>query len=153
MNMIHGVQVKPLKVHPDERGMVMEILRSDEKICKKFGQLYMTTCYPGVVKAWHSHRKQWDHFTCVRGMVKLVLHDTRPDSPSKGRTQEFYVGDRSRILVAIPPDVLHGFMCVSGEEAIMLNVPTMPYNHAEPDEQRRPWDDPEIPYVWERKNG
>ena len=55
--MIDGVKVKKLKIIPDDRGRLMEILRADDGIFKKFGQVYMTTAFPGVVKAWHYHKK------------------------------------------------------------------------------------------------
>ena len=71
--MIQGVKTKLLRVIPDERGRVMEILREDEGLFLKFGQVYMTTTYPQVVKAWHYHKLQTDHIVAVRGMIKLVL--------------------------------------------------------------------------------
>ncbi len=71
--MISGVKIKDLKFIPDERGRLMEILRSDEEIFQKFGQIYMTTNYPGVVKAWHYHQKQTDNICCLKGMIKIVL--------------------------------------------------------------------------------
>ena len=58
--MIKGVKVKKLKIITDERGRLMEILRCDDKNFKEFGQVYMTTAYPGVVKSWHYHKKQDD---------------------------------------------------------------------------------------------
>jgi len=58
--MIAGVQVKRLKVIPDERGRVMEILRCDDPMFTQFGQVYMTTTYPKVIKAWHMHKFQED---------------------------------------------------------------------------------------------
>ena len=54
--MIEGVKIKKLRVIPDERGRLMEILRCDDALFRKFGQAYMTTVYPGVVKAWHYHK-------------------------------------------------------------------------------------------------
>ena len=78
--MIEGVKVKKLKVIPDERGRLMEMLRSDDDLFVKFGQVYMTTAYPGVVKGWHLHDVQWDNVVCVKGMIKLVLHDARDGS-------------------------------------------------------------------------
>ena len=73
--LINGVTVKKLSIHCDERGRLMEMLRADDKECNniKFGQIYMTTAYPGVTKAWHYHKKQTDHFVCVRGMMKVVI--------------------------------------------------------------------------------
>ncbi|GAH80031.1 unnamed protein product, partial [marine sediment metagenome] len=67
--MIEGVIVKKLRVMPDERGFLIELLRSDEEAFKEFGQVYLTTCYPGVVKGWHYHKKQMDNFICVKGMA------------------------------------------------------------------------------------
>ncbi len=100
--MIDGVKVKDLKVIPDERGSLMEMLRSDDPDFQKFGQVYITMVYPGVVKAWHCHKKQTDHFFCVGGMAKVVLHDTRDGSPTKGETDEFVIGWQRQRMVVIP---------------------------------------------------
>ncbi len=151
--LIDGAAVKDLKVIPDERGMLAEILRCDEKIFRKFGQVYFTTAYPGVVKGWHYHKVQWDHFACVHGTVKLVLYDAREGSPTFGRINEFFLGLRNPRLVCIPPLVYHGFKGVGEEECVMINVPTEPYDPARPDEYRVAWDDPSIPYDWSRKDG
>ena len=53
--MIRDVKVKNLRCIPDERGRLMEILREDDEVFERFGQVYMTTNYTGVVKAWHYH--------------------------------------------------------------------------------------------------
>ena len=151
--MIHGVAIKQLKVMPDERGRLMEMLRADDDLYKGFGQVYMTTAYPGVVKAWHYHKKQWDHFVCVRGMMKVVLYDAREDSPTKGEVNEFFIGEHRPILVQIPPLVYHGFKCVSDHEAIVINTPTEVYVYDDPDELRVPAHDNDIPYDWSRKDG
>ena len=41
--MIEGVALKRLKVIPDERGRLMECLRSDDDLFIAFGQMYVTT--------------------------------------------------------------------------------------------------------------
>ena len=151
--LIDGVQVKQLKVIPDERGRLMEMLRADDKLFIKFGQVYMTTVYPGVVKAWHYHKKQHDSFVVVRGMLKLVLFDNRDNSPTKGLINEFFMGDHQHILVQIPPMVYHGFKGISVDETIVINLPTEVYNYAEPDEFRIPAHTTDIPYDWTRKDG
>ena len=150
--MIKGVKVKQLKPIPDERGMVMEILRRDDKEFVKFGQVYLTTVYPGVVKGWHFHKKQFDSFVCIKGMIKLALYDCREKSPTKGEVNEFIIGERKQILVQIPPYVHHGFKGISEEEAIIINTVTEPYNAKEPDEYRVDPHSGEIPYDWGRKD-
>jgi dTDP-4-dehydrorhamnose 3,5-epimerase len=149
---IDGVRVKQLRVIPDERGRLMEVLRSDDDLFIKFGQLYVTTIYPGVTKAWHYHLKQWDNFVAVRGMIKLVLYDGREDSPTRAQVDELFIGDWSQRLVQIPPGVYYGFKCISQSEAILINVPTEPYNYDEPDEFRVEPHGDDVPYDWERKD-
>lgn len=151
--MIDGVKVKELRVIPDERGRLMEILRNDEELFMEFGQVYMTTTYPEVVKAWHMHKKQTDNVVCIQGMIKLALYDPREDSPTYNDVNEFYLGVHNPILVQIPPEVYHGWMCVSEEEAVIVNVPTETYNYQKPDEHRIDAHENFIPYEWSRKDG
>jgi dTDP-4-dehydrorhamnose 3,5-epimerase len=151
--MIYGVIIKKLKVLPDERGRLMEILRVDDNFFEKFGQVYMTTAYPGVVKGWHYHKKQYDNMAVVRGMMKIVLYDGRKESATFGEINEFFAGIHNPILIHIPPFVYHGFKCISEEEAIVINTPTEVYNYQEPDEFRLPAHDSDIPYKWDRKDG
>ena len=153
MELIDGVQIKRLKVIPDERGRLMEVLRCDDDLFLGFGQAYLTTAYPGVVKAWHYHRKQTDNFVVVKGMMKVVLYDERENSPTRGKVNEFFMGEHNSILLQIPPLVYHGFKCVSETEAMVMNFPTEPYNYNEPDEYRLDPHDNKIPYDWARRDG
>jgi dTDP-4-dehydrorhamnose 3,5-epimerase len=150
---IEGVKIKKLNAIPDDRGRVMEILRSDDDIFQKFGQAYITTAYPGVIKAWHYHKIQADYFCCVHGMMKVVLFDDRDNSATRGETNQFFMGEHNPMVLMIPPGIYHGFTCVGDHEAIVINIPTEPYNRQKPDEYRLPYNVPTIPYDWERKHG
>lgn len=150
--MIEGVKVKDLNVIPDDRGFLMEILRSDDPDFDRFGQVYMTVVYPGVVKAWHMHKKQTDYFACVQGMAKVALYDGREESPTRGETNTFVIGWQRQRMVVIPPGVYHGFTAVGGEAAAIVNIPTELYDREDPDEHRLPWDDPSIGYDWGVEN-
>lgn len=151
--MIAGVATKDLRAISDERGFLMEILRSDDALFDKFGQVYITGCKFGVAKAWHYHKQQTDHFACVAGRALVVLYDNRKESSTLGEVQEFVLesppGKGSPlILLKIPPFVLHGFTALGISEARILNIPTLPYRYENPDEFRYPWDSSEIPYRW-----
>lgn len=150
---IHGVQTKVLRAIPDERGWLMEILRRDETdLLPVFGQVYVSATYPGVIKGWHYHKHQVDNFVCVAGMVKLVLIDTRDDSPTRDMINEFFIGSQNPMLVQVPTLVYHGWKCISVEPSLVVNVPSEPYNREHPDEYRL---DPHgtLPYDWTRKDG
>jgi dTDP-4-dehydrorhamnose 3,5-epimerase len=146
--MIEGVVTKQLKQIADERGWLIEIMRSDWEQFQKFGQVYITAAYPQVVKAWHMHKKQTDNIACIKGMIKLVLYDNREKSKTKNEINEFTIGERNLLTVKIPPEVWHGFKTVTEEYALILNVPTELYNYKKPDEYRLPPDTEKIPYDW-----
>ena len=110
--------------------------------------MYKRQAYPGVVKGWHYHKKQTDNFTCVHGMMKVVLYDARKNSQTKGNIMELFVGEKNPILISVPPEIYHGFKCVGTESAYFLNVPTLHYDYNNPDEYRLPPDTDEIPYDW-----
>ena len=149
--MISGVHVKNLVFHCDERGRLAEIFRQDDPLFEKFGQVYLTTTYPGVVKGWHLHKKQTDHVVCIKGMLKIVLYDNRPHSKTKGQIKEFFVGEDNPKLITIPKGIYHGWKCISHKEAWVINIPDFPYNHKNPDEHRLPHDSPKIDYDWSIK--
>ncbi len=150
--MIEGVKTRKLRVIPDERGYLMEMLRSDWEEYDKFGQVYVTAVYPGVVKGWHYHKIQSDHFICVQGMAKVVLYDGREDSPTHGEINEFFIGSLNPMMIKIPPGVMHGFKGISEETTLIINVPTELYNYQQPDEYRLPAHTDQIPYDWARKD-
>lgn len=151
--MIEGVKVKKLKVVPDERGRLMEVLRCDDEQFSKFGQVYVTTAYPGVVKGWHFHKKQSDNIGVISGMMKLVLYDGREKSKTYGEINEFFIGEHNPQLILIPQFVLHGFKCIGENTAMAINIPSEPYDYKNPDEFRVDPHKNDVPYDWNRKDG
>ncbi len=152
MEIIEGVKIKNLKVIPDERGRLFEILRRDDEMFNEFGQVYITTAYPGVIKAWHMHENQNDNIACIYGMIKLVLYDERKESKTYKVINEFFIGEHNLLLIHIPKRVWHGFKNICEKECIVINIPDRVYNYKNPDEKRREFNTDLIPYNWERRN-
>lgn len=146
--MIDGVNTKYLKVIPDDRGWLMEILRYDDDVFEDFGQVYFTAAYPGVVKGWHLHKIQKDNLVCVNGMIKVVIYDGRNKSSTYGELNEFFIGEKNPMLINIPTHVYHGFQALGDETAMCINISTQPYNYDKPDEYRLEPDTDKIPYNW-----
>jgi dTDP-4-dehydrorhamnose 3,5-epimerase len=126
----------------------MEVQRADDPHFLGFAQAYVTSTYPGVIKAWYRHHRQIDQIASITGLVKLVLFDARADSPSCDRVQEIYLGDLAPRLIQIPPGVWHGFQAVGPDEAFLLHLNSVAHDSAAPDEDRLAPDDPTIPYAW-----
>jgi dTDP-4-dehydrorhamnose 3,5-epimerase len=149
---IDGVVVKPCAVHVDDRGMLVEIVRDDEPVFREVRQTTFTLAYPGVVKAFHWHRRQWDVWFFTTGMAQVVLYDLREGSRSAGQTQVLYMGERQPLVVAIPPGVAHGYRVLGSVPAGLIYHTTEHYDPADPDEERIPFDDPRIGFDWATRN-
>ncbi len=149
---IEGVKVKHLVRHVDDRGYFMEILRDDDELLSRFGQASMAFTYPGVIKAFHYHKEQDDHWFFPKGNVQTVLYDQREKSSTHGMTNVFYQGEQNPILVSIPAGVAHGYRVLGNEPAMIIYFTTKSYNRESPDEYRIPFNDPKIGFDWSTKN-
>lgn len=145
--MIEGVQIHPLRQIPDERGKIMHMLREDAPHFERFGEIYFSVVYPGVIKAWHYHKEMTLNYAVVFGMIKLVLYDDREGSPTHGEVMEIFIGESNYSLVHIPPKVWNGFKGVGITQAIVANCATIPH-HPEEIVRMDPFEN-HIPYKWD----
>ena len=98
----------------------------------------MTTAFQGIVKdkdKFHMHKNQTDSMCCIKGLVKLVIVDTRESSKTKNKVMELEIGEESPTLVTIPKGVLHAFKSLKGE-SIIINCIDREYDKENPDEIR-----------------
>lgn len=148
--MIDGVVIKNLKQNIDERGKIMHMLRSDDKDFEKFGEIYFSMVYPGVVKGWHLHKKMVLNYAVISGMIKLVLYDGRPHSSTYKEIQEIFMGEDNYVLVKISFGITNGFKGIGVKPAIVANCATLVHD---PEEIVRidPFKN-DIPYNWELKH-
>jgi len=148
--MIEGVLVHPLRRLPDERGSILHMLRCDDPHFEKFGEIYFSMVYPGVIKGWHLHKRMTLNYAVVSGMIKMALYDDREGSKTRGEVQEIFVGDQNYVLVRVPPLVWNGFKGIGVTPATVANCATLAHD---PEEIARmdPLDN-NIPYNWELKH-
>jgi dTDP-4-dehydrorhamnose 3,5-epimerase len=152
MAKIHDVVIKKLVTWSDDRGYFRELLRDDDNLLDRFGQTSVTKTYPDVIKAFHWHRYQDDIWYVADGMVRVVLHDLREDSPTYRQTQVIFAGEDNPVLIYIPIGVAHGYQVLGNRPALLFYHVTRSYNPQNPDEERIPWDDPEIGFDWAIRN-
>ncbi len=148
--LISGVKIIPLKQIIDERGKVMLMMRNDDVYFKKFGEIYFSCTHPGVVKAWHKHKKMTLNYAIIRGQLKIVLFDDRKKSSTKGTIQEIYMSTENYFLLSVPPLVWNGFKGIGTETSIVANCSDIPHDPGEmirvsPNSKK-------IPYKWELKH-
>lgn len=148
--MIKGVMIHPLKKIPDERGMILHMLRNDEKHFRSFGEVYFSLVYPGIVKGWHLHKKMSLNYAVPIGMIKLVLYDDRKKSPTRGELLEIITGEHKYELITIPPGVWNGFKGIGTVPALIANCSTHPHDSKEII-RMDPLDTSIIKYDWSTK--
>ena len=151
--MIDGVEVRDLQVNADERGHLVEVFREDwELYDPEPAMSYYSMSYPGVVRAWHRHRRgQIDHFVCPKGRIKIGVYDDREGSPTREELNTFVVGEHNQQVVRIPGDCWHGFKAIGNNPAFLINFPTNLYDYDDPDEERLPPHTDEIPLDWDEQ--
>ena len=129
--LIEGVKVVPLRRIPDQRGTVHHMLKATDPHFQKFGEIYFSTIYPGVIKAWKIHERVTLNYACIFGRVKLVLYDERSCSPTKGVLMEVHLGPDNYSLVVIPPGIWNGFQGIHEALSIIANCATEPNDPSE----------------------
>ena len=145
---IDGVQIIPLKRFGDACGSMLELFRMEQGQIPEFPdftpkQMNYSTLDPGMIKAFHLHRKQTDiWFVPEHDRILLILRDVRAKSETEQVQQTLLLGDGSSQWVRIPPGVAHGCKNVGSETARILYLTDL---HFDPDpkhcdEGRLPWD-------------
>lgn len=155
---IDGVVVKELTVHQDipdmdesvaKPGFLMEVLRDDDGLLRRFGQSTFTVAYKDTIKGFHWHKRQDDLWFVAAGRASIVLHDLRRKSSTFGVTESINAGEENYKLILIPCGVAHGYKVVSDEPVLLFYHTTESYDANHPDEERIPYDDPKIGFDWE----
>ena len=148
MSKIQDVIIVKKNIIPDERGSIMHMIKKTDSEFIKFGEVYFSTAYPGVIKGWHLHTKQTQNYVVVEGMIKLVLLDKRKGSNTYELLEEHYLGEMNYSLCQIPPGVANGYKVIGNKKAIICNCSDLVH---EPDEMLRysPEDKSFSDYNWE----
>jgi len=142
----HGVALRDLVTHTDDRGTVCELydprwsLNPDPLVFA-----YTFTIRPGAAKGWSVHRAHEDRYAFLAGELELVFHDERDDVPTSGLTARLVLSERRRQLLVIPRGVWHAERNIGASDVVVVNFPTIPYDHASPDKYRLPLDTKELP--------
>lgn len=134
---IEGAVYSRAVTHVDHRGSLTEAVNFDDPFWDEpVVYSYCFTIRPGVIKGWGVHRKQADRYFLASGSVRVVLYDGRVPSPTFRRVAEFHLTEASRARLLIPPGVWHADQNWGHTEAAMINFPTRPFDHSDPDKAR-----------------
>jgi dTDP-4-dehydrorhamnose 3,5-epimerase len=148
-NQIAGVEMHRLRGMADGRGDLTVLMSDRLGETQWTPHVYMVTAAARSVRAWVYHKRQSDRLAFVRGRIRVVLYDLRPESPTHGVLNVLEVGADNKLQLTIPPFVVHAVQNPTDEDTIFVNMPTRAYDPANPDKSRVPFDHPGIPYRFE----
>ena len=127
----------------DERGLFHELMRADwtELLGKdELLQANLSVTYPGIIRAWHRHlRGQVDYFIVIKGAAKICAYDEETR-----HLVEVTLSEHKPAILRVPGHYWHGFKAIGTEPTYLLYFVNKLYNYTNPDEERRPWNDPQI---------
>jgi dTDP-4-dehydrorhamnose 3,5-epimerase len=147
--LIDGVSVREVVHVPRYHGVITEVFRPEwDPTGLPVVHIYQSRLYPGALGAWSCHAQNTDRLFVNQGNIKVVLYDGRDESKTSGTLNELHAGDARPCLIVLPPGIWHGLQNLGSREALVLNMPTKPYDYEDPDHYRLPYDTPEIPYSW-----
>ena len=146
--MIDGIKIRDITKNVDERGFLSELMREDWKDLlgeDKIIQFNLSYSYPDIVRAWHRHlRGQVDYFICIEGSVKVCAYDDRADSETHGELDEIVLSSERPRVARVPGILWHGYKAIGTQPIKLLYGVNKLYDYSNPDEERRPWNDPSI---------
>jgi dTDP-4-dehydrorhamnose 3,5-epimerase len=143
---IDGVVTHRPVVHLDHRGSLFEVYNGDPALWSSpVVYAYQCSVLPGQIKGWSRHEIKTDRYCLAVGEIMLLLHDSRPDSPTHARTQLVMLSPQGVRQVVIPAGVWHLLANAGSQEAHLVNFPTERYHHDAPDRILLPWDTDELP--------
>ena len=152
--LIEGVVIQPSITHVDDRGTLCEIFSpARPPHPAPLVYVYQFTIRPGKIKGWHVHHLHDDRIFISQGHARVVLYDSRKDSPTFGMVNEIYRTELDRTVMVIPAFVFHAHQNVGQTDALFISMPTRPYQHNDPDVFRYPIDTDQIPYRFEDRKG
>lgn len=150
----HGVKFHRSATHSDERGTVCELFdlrwnwHPDPVVF-----VYSFTIRPGKIKGWGMHKLHEDRYFVLSGEMEVVLYDARAESPTNGIVSRVILSHYDRRLMNIPAGVWHANRNLRQTDVVVVNFPTIPYDHTSPDKYRLPLDTDQIPYKFENTSG
>lgn len=144
---LEGVWRQALKKHRSENGAFLELARLKDGTVEglpapfRTQQVNVSWAHPRRINAFHLHPKvpQNELWTVIAGQLKVWLVDCRAGSATEGGRQQLILSGEEPALVHIPAGVAHGYQAGT-EGATLLYLMDQPFDPADPNEGRLPWD-------------
>lgn len=140
----------------DHRGEYVETWNIEQY--KKFGDVFdgiewkqdsFSTSVKNTLRGLHGDSTTWKLIQCLKGSIMLAVVDMRPKSKTYLKHDVFYLNEKNRHQVLIPPMFANGHYVI--EDCIFSYKQSTLYTGAQNQFTVR-WDDPALNIVWPSKD-
>ncbi|MDG7013004.1 MAG: WxcM-like domain-containing protein [Nitrososphaerota archaeon] len=117
-----------MEVKQDSRGWLAEILRVEDTGAHQFGQIIVSTAYPGQTKGNHYHLRKREWYCVIKGKAKLTVVDRRTREST-----ELVMEDVHPVVVEIPVGTLHWISNIGASDMYLLTYTDESFDLNDPD--------------------
>jgi dTDP-4-dehydrorhamnose 3,5-epimerase len=107
----------------------------------------------GFRQGWGLHKLHEDRYFVLLGEMEVVLYDERPSSPTCGLVSRVVPSEYRGRLMNIPAGIWHADHNIGTKDVVVINFPTIPYDHTDPDKYRLPLNADRISYKFDNPRG
>ena len=106
------IKIYPSKSFNDFRGQLWTSW--DHKIIKlNFNHDKFSLSKKNVLRGFHGDKKSWKLISCIKGEILNVVVDYRKNSKTYLKHTCFYLNDKNKKSILIPPMFLNSWLCLS----------------------------------------
>ncbi len=128
---IADCRLTPLRIISGNYGDVMHALCCTDEGFVAFGEAYFSSVKKGENKGWKRHHRMTLNLVVSVGCIRFRLYDDRPDSPTRGQSEEVELSPENYQRLTVPPGVWLSFEGLANGLNLLLNIADIPYD---PDE-------------------
>jgi dTDP-4-dehydrorhamnose 3,5-epimerase len=144
---LHGLELRPLTMNCDSRGVFTEIFCDSWKLPIAPVQWSLVTSKARVLRGMHLHVRHDEYITVIQGRACVGLYDMRPASPTVGQSALIELDGQAQCCLSFPRGILHGWYF--HEDSVHLQAVSESYEDYGPDDNRGClWSDPELNIAW-----
>ncbi len=143
---IHDINITPLAIYEDDRGMLLNMINRNSKNFRDFGEIYFSYTNFGIVKGWYRQKTNISNFVVLLGELKFIFYDDRKQSRSHKIIQEVTLSKANYCLLTVPPMIWYSFKTIKGDFSILSNLIDTPYKPSEVEKVSLNFE--KIPHKW-----
>ena len=153
MKIFSDKKLKDIKIYKptifkDTRGEIWTKWEKKHFKNLNFNLSKFTKSKKNVLRGFHGDRKSWKLITCIKGEILNVVVDYRKKSKTYLKFSYFYLNDKNKLSILIPPMFLNSWLCLSKDCIYSYDYSFKGNYNDVRDQISVKWNDSKINFKW-----